>query len=255
MKKVFIIAAISMISVVSAYGSMGQVLASWRAPPNTLDYVNGVAFEGEYIWIKRITCESGGVVRCTKSGSVIKEIGLPDWHWGDSSGLAFDGEYLWTIHHQFQLPCEDYYAKYTTNGSRVSFFSIHGQPYYFSQSVSWDGQYLWTDERRRPVKAGKYTTAGSLLGTFAMPTGWGTAGAYYNHQIWAGAGAYVYGMVIGGALVASFPAPGGSCRAVGFDGEYLWTADANTPQYIYKVDIDVVDVEPGSFGKIKGIYR
>jgi len=42
---------------------------------------------------------------------------------------------------------------------------------------------------------------------------------------------------------------------VGFDGEYLWTADANSPQYIYKVDIDVVDVAPGSFGKIKGIYR
>jgi len=88
-----------------------------------------------------------------------------------------------------------------------------------------------------------------------MPSGWGTAGAYYNHQIWAGGGAYVYGMVIGGALVASFPAPGGSVRAVGFDGEYLWTADANIPQYFYKVDIDVVDVEPDSFGKIKGIFR
>jgi hypothetical protein len=42
---------------------------------------------------------------------------------------------------------------------------------------------------------------------------------------------------------------------VGFDGNYLWTADANRPQYIYKVDIDVVDVEPGSFGKIKGMFR
>jgi hypothetical protein len=62
-------------------------------------------------------------------------------------------------------------------------------------------------------------------------------------------------MNIAGGLVASFPAPGGSCKAVGFDGEYLWTADANTPQYIYKVDIDVVDVAPASFGKIKGMFR
>jgi hypothetical protein len=55
--------------------------------------------------------------------------------------------------------------------------------------------------------------------------------------------------------VASFAAPGGSCAAVGFDGEYLWTADRNTPQYIYKVDIDVVDVAPASVGKVKALYR
>ncbi len=70
-----------------------------------------------------------------------------------------------------------------------------------------------------------------------------------------GAGAYIYGMNIAGPLVGSFPVPGGPCRAVGFDGNYLWTADGNTPQYIYKVDIDGVDVEPGSFGKINGMYR
>jgi hypothetical protein len=241
----------------TAYAGMGQIVASWPSPkyPNTIE-VNGIAFEGQYIWIKSISAETNGVLKCTKSGSFIKEISLPGWHWEDSSGLAFDGEYLWTIHHQFQWPREDVYAKYTTNGSRVSFFTLHGYPLYdSSQSVSWDGQYLWTDERRTTVKAGKYTTAGSLVGTFAMPTGWGTAGAYYNHQIWAGGGAYIYGMNIAGALVASFPAPGGSVRAVGFDGEYLWTGDANKPQYFYKVDIDVVDVEPDSFGKIKGIYR
>jgi hypothetical protein len=241
----------------TAYAGMGEVLASWPSPkyPNTMN-ANGLAFEGEYIWLKAVSCETGGVLKCTTSGSFIKEIGFPEWHWMDSSGLAFDGEYLWTVHHQFQWPCEDVYTKYTTNGSRVSFFTIHGPGYFSSVSLSWDGQYLWTDERLGTViKAGKYTTAGSLLGTFAMPSGWGTAGAYYNHQIWAGGGAYIYGMNIAGALVASFPAPGGSVRAVGFDGNYLWTADANKPQYFYKVDIDVVDVEPGSFGKIKGIYR
>jgi hypothetical protein len=50
-------------------------------------------------------------------------------------------------------------------------------------------------------------------------------------------------------------APGGSCGAVGFDGEYLWTADKNRRQYIYKVDIDVVDVAAASVGRVKALYR
>jgi hypothetical protein len=91
-----------------------------------------------------------------------------------------------------------------------------------------------------------------------MPTYVATDAGYYHNQLWhAGPapGTYIFGSGIGGPLVASFGAPGGSCAAVGFDGEYLWTADRNTPQYIYKVDIDVVDVNPGSFGKIKGMFR
>jgi hypothetical protein len=258
MKKAILTVTLTALLAATAYAAMGQILASWPSPkyPNTIT-VNGIAFEGDYIWLKNDSCEETGVLKCTKMGSLVKEIAFPFWHWNDSSGLAYDGEYLWTIHHQFQWPRWDFYTKYTTNGSTVSYFQIHGYPLYgSSQSVSWDGQYLWTDERLSTVKAGKYTTAGSLLGTFAMPPGWGTAGAYYNHQIWAGGNNnYIYGMNIAGALVGSFPAPGGSVRAVGFDGEYLWTGDANKPQYFYKVDIDVVDVEPGSFGKIKGIYR
>jgi len=237
---------------------MGQILTSWPSPkyPNTIT-VNGIAFEAEYIWIKSMESEEGGVLKCTKSGSLVNEISFPYHAYIESSGLAFDGVYLWTIYYQPQQELWDHYVRYTTTGSQVSIFVAHRKPPYGrSRSVSWDGQYLWTDEWiQSNVTAGKYTTAGSLLSTFAMPTGWGTAGAYYNHQIWAGGGAYVYGMVIGGALVASFPAPGGSCRAVGFDGNYLWTADANTPQYIYKVDIEVVDVQPDSFGKIKGMFR
>ena len=237
---------------------MGEVLASWPSPkyPNAMD-ANGITFDGGYIWIKGSMAESSGVLRCTTTGSLVNEITFPYHGYGKSNGLAFDGQYLWTIYHQMQQEQWDHYVRYTTTGSEVSAFVAHRTPPYLdSRAVTWDGQYIWTDERLSTITAGKYTTAGSLLGTFAMPFGWATDGAYYNGQIWSGSGAYIYGTVIGAStLVGSFSAPGGSCRAVGFDGEYLWTADANTPQYIYKVDIDVVDVEPGSFGKIKGMYR
>ena len=260
MKKIAGIVTLTALLSVTAYGGIGQILASWPSPkyPNAMD-ANGLAFEGEYVWLKGSMCESSGVLKCTKTGSLITEISFPYHGYDLSSGLAFDGQYLWTIYYQPSGPVRtDHYVKYTTTGSETGAFGIHYGYAGLSRSVSWDGQYLWTDEHRyTPTKAGKYTTAGSLVGTFAMAPNWRTAAGYYNRQLWAGGGdGYIYGMsILGASVVGSFPAPGGSCRAVGFDGEYLWTADANTPQYIYKVDIDVVDVEPGSFGKIKGIYR
>jgi hypothetical protein len=237
---------------------LGDVLSSWPAPQNIV--ANGIAFEGDYIWLKHGTCEYGRVFKCTKSGSVVNEIGFPFHAMEISYGLAFDGTYLWTIYHQPVATRYDCYVRYTTAGSVVKFFTLTRWPWYRrSISLSWDGQYLWTDEwRESKAYGGKYSTGGSLLGTFNLPASWGSDAGYYNDQLWYGGPQpwdTIYGGVIGGALVGSFAAPGGSCYAVGFDGEYLWTADKNTPQYIYKVDIDVVDVEPGSFGKIKGIYR
>ncbi len=190
----------------------------------------------------------------------MKETSFPFHGYQSSSGLAFDGTYLWTIYHQpVGIDKCDNYVQYTTDGSVASIFRVHPYPVYIaSNAVSWDGEFLWTDEKPGVVKVGKYNTAGSLLGTFSMPAPWGTDAGYYHKQLWhAGLwpGAYVYGSRIGRTVVASFAAPGGSCWAVGFDGEYLWTADRNTPQYIYKVDIDVVDVAPASVGRVKALYR
>lgn len=258
MKKVVALAALAALFGAAADAYLGEVLASWQAP-GTYGVINGLAFQGEYIWLNNGAGESKGVFKCTKAGSVIKEMGFPYHGWGPALALAYDGEYLWTIFHQpVGIPKYDCYAKYTTNGSYAGGFGLHQGQSGFSISVSWDGQYLWTDERiYTPTKAGKYTINGTLVGTFAVPQVWRTDTGYYNNQLWTGSSNnYVYGMNVGASTwVASFAAPGGSCRAVGFDGEYLWTADGNTPQYIYKLDIDVVDVAPASVGKVKALYR
>jgi hypothetical protein len=258
MKNVVKITIVAFLLPAAGDAGIGEVLSSWPAPENIV--ANGIAFEGEYIWLKHGTCEYGRVFKCAKSGSVVKEISFPFHAMEISYGLAFDGTYLWTIYHEPVATRYDYYVQYTTTGSEVKCFALIRWPVYRrSICLSWDGQYLWTDEwRGSTVYAGKYSTGGSLLSTFTIPNVWATDAAYYNNQLWYGGPQpwdTIYGGVIGGAVVGSFPAPGGSCYAVGFDGEYLWTADRNTPQYIYKVDIDVVDVNPGSFGKIKGLYR
>jgi hypothetical protein len=260
MKQVAITITLAVLFAPVAFAGMGDVLTSWQTP-GPYYRVNGIAFEGEYIWLNNGAGESKGVFKCTKAGSVIKEMGFPYHGWGPAFALAFDGVYLWTIFHPpVGTNKYDHYVKYTTTGSEAGHFVAHSEILYWSSdSVSWDGQYLWTDENRKGVetKAGKYTTAGTLVGTFAVPQVWRTDAAYYNNQLWTGGpNDYVYGMNIGAStFVASFAAPGGSCAGTAFDGEYLWTADRNKPQYIYKVDIEVVDVNPDSLGKIKGLYR
>jgi hypothetical protein len=255
MRKLIVILTSPVLVGCAANAEIGSVITSWPDP--LYNKVNGIAFEGEYVWLNNRAGETVGVLKCTTNGSLVNEIGFPYHGWGPAYGLAYD---LWTVFHQpVGTIAYDWYVKYTTTGSFASDFGAHDYfLYYSSVSVSWDGQYLWTEEKPKGsgISAGKYTTAGSLVGTFAIAPNWNTAAGYYNHQLWAGGNdGYIYGMAIGASTLAgSFAAPGGSCAAVGFD-EYLWTADKNTPQYIYKVDIDVVDVAPASVGRVKALYR
>jgi hypothetical protein len=65
----------------------------------------------------------------------------------------------------------------------------------------------------------------------------------------------MYNVTTSGSVVASFPVPGGG-EAAGttFDGQYLWLIN-DTNNWVYQIDIDVVGMNPGSFGKIKALFR
>jgi len=259
MKKITAKLAAATVFAATAYAGMGDILASWQTPwPHR--GVNGIVYDGEYIWVKNTNSYEGWVFKCTTNGSVVTEIAFPypapSFY---SYGLTFDGEYLWTIYQYWRwgITYHDDYRKYTTTGSYAGGFSLQVWPWAHSKAITWDGKYLYTDELRPgQERIGKYTTAGTLVATFPMTVGVGSDMAYYRRQLWyRSGGGFVHGVTLNGSVVASFPAPGGSCYAVGFDGEYLWTADTNKPQYIYKVDIEVVDVNPDSLGKIKSLYR
>ncbi len=65
----------------------------------------------------------------------------------------------------------------------------------------------------------------------------------------------MYNITTTGSIVASFAVPGdGYAAGTTFDGEYLWLINRDN-KWVYQIDIDVVGVNPGSFGKIKGLYR
>ncbi len=255
MKKVIALAALTALAASAAHAYLGEVLASWEVPLTYLE-INGIAFEGEYIWLKDKISQSERkrVLKCTKSGSVLSSISFPYSPAMYSFGLTFDGEYLWTIYEWWHIPYLDDYRKYTTTGSYAGGFWGHLN-YWGSQAIAWDGEYILTHFPHRP-RAEKYTTAGTLVATFPMAVGVGSDMGYYKRQLWYyGGGGLVYGVTLNGSVVASFAAPGGSCAGTAFDGEYLWTVDKNRPQYVYKVDIDVVDVAPASVGRVKALYR
>lgn len=233
---------------------LGDVLASWETPYPRRGF-NGIAHDGEYIWVKSGDSREGRVFKCATTGSVLAEIAFPypapSFY---SYGLTFDGEYLWTIYQYWRIPYYDDYRKYSTTGSYAGGFSranIWG-----SVALTWDGQYIFTEFPSGPYRAVKYTTAGTLLATFPMPVRFGSDMAYYKRQLWYyGGEGLVYGVTLNGSVVASFSTPGGSCAGTAFDGEYLWTIDRNNPQFVYKVDIDVVGVAPASLGRVKALFR
>ena len=166
MKKVVALAALTALGAAAAHAYLGEVLASWQAPGTYLE-INGIAFEGEYIWLKDKLSHSERkrVLKCTKAGSMMTSIAFPYpppvFY---SRGLTFDGKYLWTVYEYWHIPYYDSYRKYTTTGSNAGGFWLHVNYGPESEAVAWDGQYLWTDEKRKGSEtlAGKYTTTGTV---------------------------------------------------------------------------------------------
>ena len=257
MRKTAAITVFTLALPLAAGAVLGDVLASWETPRPGSGF-NGIVYDGENMWVKHTNSYEGYVFKCTTVGSVVTEIPFPypapSFY---SFGLTFDGEYLWTIYHYWRMTSFDDFRKYTTTGSYAGGFGLHFWYPPYCKAVTWDGKNLYTGESPPvPYRIGKYTTAGTLVATFPLAVGGGSDWAYYKRQLWSyGRGGLVYGVTLNGSVVASFAAPGGSCEGTAFDGEYLWTIDENNPQYVYKVDIDVVGEAPASLGRVKALYR
>jgi hypothetical protein len=239
MLKTLKIAVILSLLAGAAYGGFGEVVSSFPKPAGTGG--SGLAWDGAYLWF------CGGTyprfVKTTTTGSVVSsfEFGVVP---SDYVGLTFDGLYLW-----FSRPEQGggyRYYRFTTNGSYVSrFFKGFAGP-----GLGWEPPaYLW---------AGNYkvTTTGSTVATFKPPFPLDGDLAWYGHYLWTGGGTRFYHqLTTNGSIVASFPIPGGAGAGGNtFNGDYIWLVSGGN-NWVYQVDIDVKGVNPGSFGKIKGLYR
>lgn len=226
------------VGAVLAFGAFGDVVSSFAHPRGT--GTAGLCWDGAYLWsagqpsyVFLRTTTTGSIVGSFKYGSTYSYI----------KGLTFDGEYLW---YSSQRLGEDYtYTRITTNGSWVSVFGAG----WFGPGVTWESPYLWCGPA-------KFTTGGSFVASFNPPFALGTDLGWYGHKLWGGGpGNRMYNVTTSGSVVASFPVPaGGKAAGTTFDGQYLWLIN-DTNDWVYQIDIDVVGVDAGSMGKIKGLYR
>jgi hypothetical protein len=223
----------------SAFGAFGEVVSSFALPPAT--GTSGLAWDGAYLWIAGEPYTH--FIRKNKAGSTVGSFNLGGTY-SYIEGLTFDGEYLWYSWHE--LGRGYYYYRINTAGSLVGSF-MYTWPY-GKGGLTWDSPYLWCGPA-------KYTTTGSLVATFSPPFGLSDLG-WYGHKLWSGGpNKHMYNITTNGSVVASFAVPGdANASAAAFDGQYLWLINS-TNKYVYQIDIDVVGMNPGSMGKIKGLYR
>jgi hypothetical protein len=219
-----------------ALAGMGDVVSSFdiTAPGE------GLAWDGQYLWT--LGQPAVHIWRMTTTGSVVSSFKLTPASYGYYHGVTYDGQYLWTAWYRDFDPSSTL-GKYTITGSRVGGFIAFAT----YAGLAWENGYLWHDNW-------KFTTAGSFVGSFKRPIILNDL-AWDGHYLWSGRDEndYVYRVSTAGSIAASFLSPGGEASGMTFDGLYLWLVAKNG--WAYQVDIDVKGVNPGSFGKIKGLYR
>ncbi len=200
----------------------------------------GLAWDGQYLW--GLGQPAVRIWRMTTTGSVVSSFKLTPASYGYFHGVTYDGQYLWTAWYRDFDPNSDI-VQYTTTGSCVGGF----RSFATNAGLAWENGYLWHGNR-------KYTTGGSLVRSFTRPFNLKDLG-WDGHYLWSGKKDvdYVYRVSTAGSINASFLSPGGEAYGMTFDGLYLWLVAKNG--WAYQIDIDVVGVDPGSFGKIKGLYR
>lgn len=224
----------------SVYAAIGDVISSFPFPV-PLGGCEAVTWDGNYLWA---TGEGPNRFFCINTlGSVVTSFRLTPASYGYYYGAAFDGQYLWVTW------CNEYFRtsflRYTTAGSYVGGFDVN---YAAHCGLTYENGYLWHGRR-------KLTTTGSIVASLPanLPLGGGLA--WDGHYLWgSGSATHLYQISTTGSIINSFLGPNGYAgTGLTFDGNYLWLAGSY--HYFYQIDIGVVAVEPGSMGKIKGLYR
>jgi hypothetical protein len=237
--KSLVVAIITANAAGPVLGAFGEVVSSFALPPGP--GTSGLAWDGAYLWVAGEPYDR--FLRINKSGLIVGSFDLGSTY-SYIEGLTHDGEYLWYSWHE--LGRGYYYYRINTAGSVVNSF-MYTWPY-GKGGLTWDSPYLWCGPA-------KYTTVGSLVATFSPPFDLSDLG-WYGHKLWSGGpNKHMYNITTDGSVVASFPVPGdANASAAAFDGQYLWLINP-TNKYVYQIDIDVVGMNAGSMGKIKGLYR
>ncbi len=219
----------------TATAELGDILHAIPTPganPADLAWV-----EGELYSVIFAPTEQRGIYRLDpQTGNVL---GMVPYAGSSPQGLTYDGHNLW----QVCLSTDSYFKMHPVTGQIYATFPAPGGSDGQPIGLGWDGEYLWLADSRSPEKIWQIDTLGVVQGQIPAPGASPYGLAWAEGFIWVsdnsvGGLGYIYKLdPATGAILASFPCPGGggSPNGITHDGEYLWIA-VNTNDTIYQVD-------------------
>jgi hypothetical protein len=265
MKKTLMAFAAVMCVAAMAYGALGDIVASYRAPA-TYPLAAARANNSAYMWmycnsspynIYRIHADTGSVY-----GSYVKD-GSATRGMAYSYGGAPSGSYLWIANYSTDYV---HMCDYSTGSTYNSWSAGGHDPYGLAPQATADGghnplsiistdtspTYTW---RHNPM-------TGSILGsfnhggTYAYDCAWD----WRNQLVWGGYGSpgVVRGWTLTGSVFASFTVPNTYPYAITYWGQYLFIGCTIPNHYCYKVHCPILPgsgVAPSSVGKVKALFH
>jgi hypothetical protein len=226
-------------TVAVAAGAYGDIVASFPAP--CADAV-GLGWDGNYLWCLKY--EPDYVYRLDpRNGSVVFSFRVGVYPpMFEPTGLTCAEGYVVSGH---DMPNAFYVSTYT--GSRVRYISEISE---YGYTLTWDGQYFWGKQDWAFLT--KYSRDGEIVASFP---GFGINSLGWDGEyLIAGTDYSLMKLTTTGSCVATMRSPWSSGCACG--NGYIWVLEP-TLDYIYKLypSFKPTGAAPGSFGKIKALFR
>ena len=184
-------------------------VAATRDSSRAGQWVRGMAFDGEAIWVAN--GDDGTVTKLALDGG---ELGT--FHVGrGSSDLAFDGDAIWVANR-----LDDTVTKLALNGEKLDTFSVGWDP----GALVFDGEVIWVSHRDDTVTI--LARDGKELGIF--PVGRHAAAmAFDGEAIWMADADHdsVTKLTPDGRAIGTFPV-GREPHGLAFDGKSVWVANS-----------------------------
>ncbi len=252
MSRSFWVVAVTIFVVSMAFGAMGDILGSYKAPSNS---IRGLAHSGTYL---HVLVHPRTVYNLNPgNGSVRGSWAVPSST--SNRGLAYSsGGHVWVGSYNN----DTVYNCHWTTGSVYNSWAAGHDPYGLAPQQTGDGG-VGTTAIFSSDSAPSYTwrhalNNGSVLSSFPMPNSDYRDIAYdhRNRLSWGAYGPNIYGYSVtgSGSIVASFLAPPSTAYGITYYNSALLIGCTNG--YVYRVSCPAnVSVAPASIGKVKALYR
>jgi hypothetical protein len=253
--KRWLILVLGLLAAVSAFGYLGQVIASYPSPAGT--NMRGLAMAAGVLYVADSNSPAIIYRVNPSTGSTYDWYTLP--FSGNPSGLAYtsSGNYLWV-----GVPGNDYvYRCNASSGSLISSWSAGHEPYGLAPVATGDGgsgaTQLFTTDNSPARFYRHYLSNGSIISSVTITSSaYDCAYDWRNSLLWIGTTTYLYGYTMSGTVTGSFASPATNPRGLAYYGAYLYVGcTSNGRIYVVHCPANFVGVRPSSMGRVKAFYR